>query len=88
MISIRSLNTIFQSLPQTIRAEDDPDNPAALPDASLDFLVWLANAVEAKTAFEFGSGRSTHALLRAGLAVTSWRTASIGWSKLWPGLIR
>ena len=52
-------------------AGDHPDAPAALPDAALDFLVALARDLRAQRVFEFGSGRSTAAFLRAGLAVVS-----------------
>ncbi len=50
---------------------DDATMPAALPDSSLDFLVKLAQTMQASTVFEFGSGRSTETFLRHGLQVTS-----------------
>jgi len=49
---------------------DDPNLPAALPDASLEFLLTLARELEVKTTFEFGSGRSTVAFVKAGYSVT------------------
>ena len=50
---------------------DHPVLPAALPDASLEFLVALARQCGVASVFEFGSGRSTAALLREGFRVTS-----------------
>jgi len=50
---------------------DHPALPAALPDAALEFLVALARQCEVASVFEFGSGRSTAALLREGFRVTS-----------------
>ena len=50
---------------------DDPANPAALPDVSLNFLAELCRVLNAQTAFEFGSGRSTLTFLEAGLRVVS-----------------
>ena len=37
---------------------------AALPDSSLNFLIELCQQLEIKNVFEFGSGRSTKALLK------------------------
>jgi hypothetical protein len=50
---------------------DDPAAPAALPGPALEFLTALAREAGAATVFEFGSGRSTAALLRCGCRVTS-----------------
>jgi hypothetical protein len=50
---------------------DDPAAPAALPGPALDFLLRLAAELGPKNVFEFGSGRSTVALLRQGCSVTS-----------------
>ena len=50
---------------------DDPVSPAALPDAALAFLTAVAGELGAASVFEFGSGRSTGALLRHGCSVTS-----------------
>ena len=50
---------------------DHPAQSAALPDASLEFLVALARQCGVASVFEFGSGRSTAALLREGFRVTS-----------------
>jgi len=50
---------------------DDPESPAALPEASLDFLSALAGELKAGVVFEFGSGQSTKMFLRQGCAVTS-----------------
>lgn len=66
-----ALQKLFQAFPTESNVEDDPDNPAALPNVSLNFLVELAGSLDAKQVFEFGSGRSTGALLRAGCSVTS-----------------
>ena len=52
-------------------SDESTDNPAALPDSALRFLVDLAGCLGVRHAIEFGSGRSTHALLDAGIAVTS-----------------
>ncbi len=43
---------------------------AALPQPALEFLVSLAGSIGATAIFEFGSGKSTAAFLRAGLTVT------------------
>lgn len=51
--------------------EDDADNPAALPPASLNFLRTLCRDMAARTAFEFGSGKSTGTFLEEGLELTS-----------------
>jgi hypothetical protein len=50
---------------------DHPDAWAALPDPALEFLVALGRQLGITTVFEFGSGRSTVALLRASYLVTS-----------------
>jgi len=50
---------------------DHPVQAAALPDAALEFLVALARQCGVASVFEFGSGRSTAALLREGFRVTS-----------------
>ncbi|MGB8352856.1 MAG: hypothetical protein WCD79_03130, partial [Chthoniobacteraceae bacterium] len=50
---------------------DHPVQSAALPDAALEFLVMLARQCGVASVFEFGSGRSTAAMLREGLRVTS-----------------
>jgi hypothetical protein len=50
---------------------DHDDAPAALPDASLDFLLEICQHLGIKKIFEFGSGRSTKALLSKGYHVTS-----------------
>lgn len=49
----------------------DAAAPAALPTASLEFLIELARRLEIKSVFEFGSGRSTVEFLKAGCAVAS-----------------
>ena len=68
--AIRQLLDSYRSLASGEEG-DHPTAPAALPDASLDFLVTLARDLQISSVFEFGSGRSTGALLRAGFAVTS-----------------
>lgn len=50
---------------------DHPDAWAALPDPALDFLLALGRELGITTVFEFGSGHSTVALLRAPFVVTS-----------------
>ena len=55
---------------------DHPDAWAALPDPALDFLLALSRQLGITTVFEFGSGRSTVALLKASLVVTSLENSS------------
>jgi hypothetical protein len=50
---------------------DDPDNLAALPQVSLNFLSEVSAALKVCRVFEFGSGRSTQTFLNAGAQVTS-----------------
>jgi hypothetical protein len=50
---------------------DHPTQPAALPDATLESLVAITRQRGVMSVFEFGSGRSTAAMLREGLRVTS-----------------
>jgi hypothetical protein len=50
---------------------DSVGNPAALPGPALRFLTNLVGSLEVHRAIEFGSGRSTRALLDAGITVTS-----------------
>jgi hypothetical protein len=50
---------------------DCNDVPAALPDASLDFLIEVCTKLGIQRIFEFGSGRSTKALLSHKFSVTS-----------------
>lgn len=49
----------------------DESNSYALPDAALEFVVSVASRLGAQKIFEFGSGRSTAALLDAGFEVAS-----------------
>ena len=51
--------------------EDCAAAPAALPDASLDFLLEVSKRINVHEVFEFGSGRSTKTLLSAGMTVCS-----------------
>lgn len=67
---IRQLLDSYRSLTPWGESEH-PTLPAALPDASLDFLVTLARNLQIASVFEFGSGQSTLAFLRAGYTVTS-----------------
>ena len=73
MLKTDQLEALFEqrALLDVEQPADDPVAPAALPDVSLAFLVSLAKASGAKSVFEFGSGRSTAALLSAGLTVLS-----------------
>ena len=73
MLATERIEQVFQRgvLFEPHRLSDHPEAPAALPDESLNFLLMMARAVEAKTIFEFGSGRSTVALLSAGFDVVS-----------------
>jgi hypothetical protein len=50
---------------------DDPDNLAALPQVSLNFLRNVVTDLRVSRVFEFGSGRSTQAFLDVGAQVTS-----------------
>ncbi|HTX64318.1 MAG TPA: hypothetical protein VMD31_00975 [Opitutaceae bacterium] len=56
---------------------DDPVAWAALPDAALDFLVAACCQLGVINAFEFGSGRSTGALLKAAQTVTSLENSAL-----------
>lgn len=73
MLVSERIRRLFESgsLFERNQPEDDAENPVALPDAALSFLTALAHESGARTALEFGSGRSTAAFLRAGLDVTS-----------------
>lgn len=50
---------------------DNSESPAALPDASLNFLIDVCKKLGIQRIFEFGSGRSTKALLNNNFSVTS-----------------
>ena len=72
MPSPERIQSAFQSSVFTrTRQEGDDSNIAALPDVSLEFLVELCQVLSIKKVFEFGSGRSTKALLGIGCQVTS-----------------
>lgn len=68
-----SIQQLFSSnyFRQEFEEADCTDAIAALPDASLNFLLEICSRAGVKTVFEFGSGRSTKAFLQAGLSVTS-----------------
>jgi hypothetical protein len=72
-LPIEKIRELFTSnyLRQAFEEGDCEDAIAALPDASLAFLLEVCRRVGVKTVFEFGSGRSTKAFLQAGLAVSS-----------------
>jgi hypothetical protein len=57
-------------------AADDPDNFAALPQISLEFLSKVLTELGGRRVFEFGSGRSTQVFLNAGAEVTSLEDSS------------
>jgi hypothetical protein len=78
MLRPSEIEALFQSPLFRARYEesDDPTCWAALPPPALDLLIALARQLKAATAFEFGSGRSTVALLGAGLTVTSLEDSS------------
>jgi len=73
MLLTERIEEVFRAgiLFASFRPSDHPTVAAALPDESLNFLTTLAKAVDAKTILEFGSGRSTIALLTAGFSVIS-----------------
>lgn len=78
MLRLPEIEALFQS-PLFRGNYEEGDHPtawAALPEPASDFLIALARQLEATAVFEFGSGRSTAALLRAGLAVTSLEDSS------------
>jgi hypothetical protein len=78
MMTDSEIRRLFDSacFRQAYASGDHPTALAALPDASLDFLVALAQQLDVLSVFEFGSGRSTAALLRAGFSVTSLEDSS------------
>jgi hypothetical protein len=67
------IQALFESdyLDKHFHQEDCAAAPAALPDASLDFLLEVSKRINAHKVFEFGSGRSTRSLLSAGMTVFS-----------------
>ncbi len=73
MLADTEIRKLFDSplMQKVYAACDDPKFPAALPDASLQFLLTLARQLEVTTLFEFGSGHSTIAFLQAGFSVSS-----------------
>jgi hypothetical protein len=73
MLNGAAVTALFQSPLLTERRDyaDHPTAPAALPDNAITFLLDLAREIGATTIFEFGSGMSTAAFLRAGYRVTS-----------------
>jgi hypothetical protein len=64
-LSIQTIHQLFADdyLREHFVEGDYEDAIAALPDASLEFLLELCRIAGVKTVFEFGSGRSTKALL-------------------------
>jgi len=68
-------------LSQAFDCGDDPHTEAALPKASLDFLLEVSRRIGAKRIFEFGSGRSTQALLAGGHTVFSLEDSAYWMSK-------
>ena len=73
MLNSAAITALFQSPLLTERRDDadHPTAPAALPENAISFLLDLARELNAMTIFEFGSGISTSAFLRAGYHVTS-----------------
>jgi len=67
------IQALFESdyLDGSFHEEDCAGTPAALPDASLEFLLEVSERIQAKRVFEFGSGRSTKCLLSEGVEVCS-----------------
>jgi hypothetical protein len=68
-------------LTRQFESGDDPHAEAALPAASLEFLLELCRKISAKRVFEFGSGRSTQEFLGAGYSVFSLEDSSFWLSK-------
>jgi len=73
MRSVAELRGIMESplLQRKFVEGDNAANPWALPEAALDFLVEVAQELKVASIFEFGSGQSTAAFLKAGFQVTS-----------------
>jgi len=73
MLNPNILNNFFRSeiLLKDYSEGDHIDAPAALPDSSLEFLISICSQLDVKNIFEFGSGRSTKALLANNFKVTS-----------------
>lgn len=73
MITKDKIQSLFASdyLSRTFVEGDHATAEAALPDASLEFLVEVCQRLQIRNVFEFGSGRSTLALLQAGFNVVS-----------------
>lgn len=72
-LSTSKIHQLFSDdyLREQFEEGDYEDAIAALPDASLEFLLEICRRVGVTTVFEFGSGRSTKALLQAGVSVAS-----------------
>jgi len=72
-LSTQSIQQLFSDdyLGQEFEEADCTEAIAALPDASLKFLLEICKRAGVETVFEFGSGRSTRAFLQAGISVTS-----------------
>jgi hypothetical protein len=68
-------------LSRTFECGDDPHAEAALPRSSLEFLLEVSRRIGAKRIFEFGSGRSTQALLTGGYRVFSLEDSAFWMSK-------
>lgn len=73
MLNSNQVKAYFNALPvkKTRDLGDYAEAPAALPDVSLNFLIELCATLNLKRVFEFGSGRSTKALLEGGCSVIS-----------------
>jgi hypothetical protein len=77
MITANSVHGLLNS--DLFRSQYEYSNhelAAALPDPSLQFLLSICRALGVKNIFEFGSGRSTKALLAQGYHVTSLEDSS------------
>jgi len=68
-------------LSQAFECGDDPHAEAALPKSSLEFLLEVSRRIGAKRVFEFGSGRSTQALLAGEHTVVSLEDSAYWMSK-------
>ncbi|MDF2433000.1 MAG: hypothetical protein JWP44_2631 [Mucilaginibacter sp.] len=71
MSKSENVKAYLNSINKEFNEGDHPEAYAALPDASLEFLVELCKAQGIQKVFEFGSGRSTKAFLNAGCSVVS-----------------
>ena len=73
MLKYEDVNKFFGSslLKQPYQQSDFKEAVAALPNDSLVFLLDTCKILHVKRVFEFGSGRSTQALLKNGYSVTS-----------------